>query len=921
MTMRKLFLLFNLSLAVCTLRAQNQWVNWNSSNGGISFKSGSAQLFTGVPKNLQYPDYTGQRSFSYADPQTGALLFLTDGQNIWNKNYRSILFPPGDTLRSCDSDYYKVQIVPFSDDPNRFYLFHMYSARGIVSEKESGVPKGCNDANVSALYYSVLEMNYPAATGKLLVKNQPLLKLPLDKVMLVKHANKKDTWVIGHAWDSAYYSAFLVTDEKINAPVRSIIGPDALLPASNIRSSVAVSPDGKRIAASGSASYVEIYDFNNSTGELSNYRTITLTKEYVTALSFSPDNSKLYIAVGDAKLCDNYAKIYQVNFDESDLNKSLFMVKKYPPRRLDLGLGKDNHIWIKGATYPDVPGSYFDLIWNPNQPKNACMVKERYMPMGFQPYFPNIPNGTIEQPKEIAVTKMNFPDTVVACLGVYSINAAPGYQTYRWNTGDTTPSINVREPGLYSVIAGKKGFMKPDSYGYVYVKSSGGEVFAAEDTFYCPKKPHLLVVPSHIGNIKWSDGDSSRIKTIYAPGEYKLLAVNNNNGCKVWDSICVSIHETPMVDFGADTSMCDRNQLILKLKAFADTSGSRVTSSTFLWQDGSKKSTYNVNEPGIYWGQNSFNGCTVVDTIVVRYIPMPVIKLGNDTALCDKESLRLTVPYLAAANYTWSTGQKDTSLIVGTAGKYWVKATNEFCVETDSIAVEYKPLPKIALGNDTTICEGTKLVLKPSTENTYQYQWVTGDGSPQLTINTAGIYGLKALLNGCAATDSITVYVMKTPSLRLTDTFMCNEMKMILDPHVSLIDNVKWQDGSVGHTFTVFSPGVYTVTATNRCGSDQASVKVISKLCEVVMPTAFSPNGDNVNDYFRIKYPDIVRSMNLVVFNRFGQKIFESSDIYKGWDGRYKGSAQNPGTYVWKLRYTDVNGDPHSLNGYVVLIR
>ena len=113
------------------------------------------------------------------------------------------------------------------------------------------------------------------------------------------------------------------------------------------------------------------------------------------------------------------------------------------------------------------------------------------------------------------------------------------------------------------------------------------------------------------------------------------------------------------------------------------------------------------------------------------------------------------------------------------------------------------------------------------------------DTSPQLTINTAGIYGLKALLNGCAATDSITVYVMKTPSLRLTDTFMCNEMKMILDPHVSLIDNVKWQDGSGWSYVYRILTGVYTVTATNRCGSDQASVKVISKLCEVVMPTAF----------------------------------------------------------------------------------
>ena len=55
-----------------------------------------------------------------------------------------------------------------------------------------------------------LPRSYREVTGE----NQPLLKLPLDKVMLVKHANKKDTWVIGHAWDSAYYSAFLVTDEK-----------------------------------------------------------------------------------------------------------------------------------------------------------------------------------------------------------------------------------------------------------------------------------------------------------------------------------------------------------------------------------------------------------------------------------------------------------------------------------------------------------------------------------------------------------------------------------------------------------------------------------------------------------------------------------------------------------------------------------
>ncbi len=142
--MRKLFIISSFLLTCCMLYAQNEWVNWNSANGGISFKNGTGQQFNGVPKNLQFPDYTGQRSFSYADPTTGSLLFLTDGQNIWNKNYRTVLYPPGDNLISCDSDYYKVQIVPFSNAPNKFYLFHMYSAKGIVSERESGTPKGCN---------------------------------------------------------------------------------------------------------------------------------------------------------------------------------------------------------------------------------------------------------------------------------------------------------------------------------------------------------------------------------------------------------------------------------------------------------------------------------------------------------------------------------------------------------------------------------------------------------------------------------------------------------------------------------------------------------------------------------------------------------------------------------------------------------
>lgn len=920
--MRKLFLFFNLILACNLLLAQNQWINWNSANGGISFKNGTGTVFTGVPKNLQFPDYQGQRSYSYSDPKTGDIKFITDGRNIWNKQYRSVLYPPGDTLVSCDSDYYKVQIVPFTNDPDKFYLFHLYSARGVVSSRESGLPKGCNDPNLSALYYSVLEMNFPAATGRLLIKNQPLIKFPLDRVMLVKHANGKDTWVIGHPWDSAHYSAFLVTDEKIYPPVNTVIGPPAGQPSNNIRSSVAVSPDGKMLAASGSASYVELYDFNNSTGELSNYRTITLTKEYVTSLCFSPDNSKLYIAVSDTKVCDSYAKIYQVNFDESNLDKSRFEVKSYPARRLELGLAKDNHIWIKGATYPGIQGAFYDLIMYPNQPKNACAIKERHLLIGFQSFFPNIPNGTIQQAKETPVSKMNFPDTVITCLGVYCIKAAAGYEAYRWSNGDTTSSINVREPGMYKVLAGRKGFSKPDAYGYIYVKSSGGESFIAEDTFYCPKQPHLLVVPNHISSIKWSDGDSSRIKQVYGAGEYKLTAVNNNNGCRVWDSMCVSIHESPIADFGLDTTMCDRKQIVLKLKNFTDTSGSdNVKASNFLWQDGSKKASYTVTKPGTYWGQVSFDGCTVADTINIKYTPMPLIALNTDTAVCEGKSLTLAVPYLNTASYSWSTGNTDTSITVHQTGVYSVKATSGFCVESDSIAVLFKPAPYLSLGKDTSICKGSAYLLRPSDQSGYNFTWNTGDITPTLTVRSAGTYSVKAELNGCFAADTILVQELIAPSVKLRDTFVCSQSAIVLDAGAAPTDNIKWQDGSSSGNFTITNAGTYSVTLTNKCGTSFASIKVETRLCEVMMPTAFSPNGDNKNDYFRVKFPEIIRSLSLVVFNRFGQKVYESSDPYRGWDGRFQGNLQSMGTYVWKLNYTDVKETKHSLNGYVVLMR
>ncbi|MEI2747375.1 MAG: gliding motility-associated C-terminal domain-containing protein [Ferruginibacter sp.] len=87
------------------------------------------------------------------------------------------------------------------------------------------------------------------------------------------------------------------------------------------------------------------------------------------------------------------------------------------------------------------------------------------------------------------------------------------------------------------------------------------------------------------------------------------------------------------------------------------------------------------------------------------------------------------------------------------------------------------------------------------------------------------------------------------------------------------------------------------------------------------IPNAFSPNGDGLNDVFRPTPVGIDRIEYFRIFNRFGEKVFETSEINKGWDGSYKGIRQPLGGYVWMLKGVDRKGDVKVLKGNVLLVR
>lgn len=152
-------------------------------------------------------------------------------------------------------------------------------------------------------------------------------------------------------------------------------------------------------------------------------------------------------------------------------------------------------------------------------------------------------------------------------------------------------------------------------------------------------------------------------------------------------------------------------------------------------------------------------------------------------------------------------------------------------------------------------------------------------------------------------------------------TVICLSQTFLLKPFASYGDLYFWQDRRELPQFEVKQPGQYTIQITNSCGSSRDSILVKDGLCRLIMPNSFTPNGDGLNDMFRVKFVYATKDFRFSVFNRYGQKIFETTDMNRGWDGTVKSVKQETGAYVWMIKILSRDGVMQTSSGTVILIR
>jgi gliding motility-associated-like protein len=304
-------------------------------------------------------------------------------------------------------------------------------------------------------------------------------------------------------------------------------------------------------------------------------------------------------------------------------------------------------------------------------------------------------------------------------------------------------------------------------------------------------------------------------------------------------------------------------------------------------------------------------------------------------------------------SYNWNFGNGNTSTIADpidtflTAGTYSITlivASSAGCSDTIINAITVHPNPDASFTTNTT-CAGRSASFTDNSTGTgpFSYSWDLGNGGlstqqhPMNIYSSEGSYSVELVItdaNGCMDSSTQAIQIIAAPVASYTPAggeFDVNEQISFSNSSTNS-STWSWNFGEGSSSaeqspiFTFTSTGTFTVTLTSSntsCTDTSAHTFVIKPSEEdtpLGLPTAFTPNGDGVNDVLYIRGGMFIETTSQI-FTEWGNMIFESNDQKTGWDGTYKGAPQPNGKYIWVVKAKKANGEEINTQQEVTIIR
>jgi gliding motility-associated-like protein len=443
------------------------------------------------------------------------------------------------------------------------------------------------------------------------------------------------------------------------------------------------------------------------------------------------------------------------------------------------------------------------------------------------------------------------------------------------------------------------------------------------DTILCTGTTVELKANPGFVDYTWQDGSTAMIYPVTTPGKY-YVTVSDACGAKLSDTLIVSAAPPIVFDIGNDTSLCVHN----KVKVTAPAGFLHYTWTPNYNIDNTNTNTVTLSpvlDTMYRIAAEKTPGCFGYDSIRITIKhPLP-LQIGNDTSFCAGGSATFSLG-AGFQQQQWSNGSTNASIIVNNSGTYSVIATaTNSCISYDTARVTVYTNPKVSLPPDAALCSGTSAVLDAG-NGFALYLWQDGSTASRQTVQNTGTYWVQVTDgNNCKASDTTAITrINPLPATFLPgDTALCSFAKLEIHPR-NKFSAYLWSTNAVSSTITVQQPGTYwlEVQDANGC-TGRDSLTILPKHClqGFFVPDAFSPNGDGQNETFKPILMGTVVKYQLLIFNRWGQVVFQTSDCNAGWDGNLGGKPQSTGAFVWICTYQFEDGPVQNEKGKMVLVR
>ncbi len=501
---RKYFSLSIFLLSLNIAKAQLGKEAWHWQFGD----SCSLDFSSGIPVAGKSSINTTEGCASISDPNTGQLLFYTNGTKVWDKNNNQM--PNGfGMIGGQGTSTQAALIVPKPGSATTYYL---------ISADQGGYMGPNQGVN-----YSIVDMSLNSGLGDVTIKNQILTPPPTtEKLTAVKHCNGTDYWIIIHPFNSNAFNVYLLNSSGINiTPIISNTGTVQSNFSGNYGETIGylkASPNGKKLAcAIHQMDILEIFDFDNSNGQVNNPITIKYGYPYLGfgayGVAFSPDNSKLYStresgSVFQYDLSSNNASTIitsQVNLSDSVLSDLLGAVQLAPDGKIYLSIQNSSRLAV--ISYPNKLG--VSCNFNLHGPVLSTAVECKS----------GLPNF-IEASNDVFFHQSY--NTFLCSFPSYILNAAINNTNYLWLNGDTTKNTTINTFGNYWVSYINSQGCKEIDTSHV-VQTQAPVINILHDTAQCSNlvtQINLNATYTNTTSYLWNDNSTSPVSLQTNPNFY-----------------------------------------------------------------------------------------------------------------------------------------------------------------------------------------------------------------------------------------------------------------------------------------------------------------------------------------------------------------------------------------------------------------